>query len=568
MNREQKNNRWTWATFIILSLLQILLLFSSLVDKSVTIDEFAHLPAGLNVLSSGDFRYCELNPPLMNVLSSLPLRAMGINPPPPLQIPEAKRHSFWVNAYVFMNYHRHHYHRIFIVARMMTVGIVILLGLLIFSWARILVPERRNTAALLSVTLIWFSPNIMGHAQLVTTDVGITFFMMLSVFSLFLFIRKQTILRAVICGITLGLAQLVKFTAVYLYITHFITLTTVFLFRRPHMKARRLITLVLTIYCISILVINAGYCFQGTGKVMDNFSFVSAPFKMVKKFLPLQTPLPLPENYLSAFDQQLADTLRGAPSFLFGRSYQGGSWYYIFALVAVKIPLPCLFLALLALYFSFTKRGLERFDQFLIVFPALVIFIMFSFFSNKQIGLRMVLPALVAFLFWVGTTLASVKWSRKITATVGCLLIWFGIESFTIYPDYLTYFNQLVGGAEKGHFIAVDSNLDWGQDLPKLKRYLSKHNLNSIQLLYFGSVDPSIYGINYEVPLSGIRPGYLAVSRSLYGRGHFLYDHGELSWAGPFKVYELPFFKKVASLGHSIDVYKVEKTVSPEEIRY
>jgi hypothetical protein len=325
---------------------------------------------------------------------------------------------------------------------------------------------------------------------------------------------------------------------------------------------------VLIIYSISIIVINAGYRFQGTGRVIDSFSFSSTPFQVMKEMLPSQTPLPLPENYLLAFDKQLADTLRGAPSFLFGRAYQGGLWYYFLALVAVKTPLPLVFLTLLALYFSLIRRGLKPFDQLLIVLPAVVVFIMFSFFSNKQIGLRMVLPALALLLLWIGTTLATLKWSRTIAVTVVGLLIWFGIESLSIYPDYLTYFNQLAGGASKGHFIAVDSNLDWGQDLPKLRRYLNEKKLTSIQLLYFGSVDPLIYGIHYEVPLSGIQPGYLAVSRSLYGRGHFLYDHGELSWAGPFNIDGLPFFKKVVSLGHSIDVYEVERMVLPEEIRY
>ena len=44
----------------------------------------------------------------------------------------------------------------------------------------------------------------------------------------------------------------------------------------------------------------------------------------------------------------------------------------------------------------------------------------------------------------------------------------------------------------------MGSNLDWGQDLKKLKRYLDKHGVNNVCLAYFGTADPSYYGIRFE----------------------------------------------------------------------
>ena len=43
-----------------------------------------------------------------------------------------------------------------------------------------------------------------------------------------------------------------------------------------------------------------------------------------------------------------------------------------------------------------------------------------------------------------------------------------------------------------------DSNIDWGQDLPALKRYMRDNHIDVITMSYFGSADPGYYGINYD----------------------------------------------------------------------
>jgi hypothetical protein len=46
-----------------------------------------------------------------------------------------------------------------------------------------------------------------------------------------------------------------------------------------------------------------------------------------------------------------------------------------------------------------------------------------------------------------------------------------------------------------GQRYVVDSNLDWGQDLLHLKRYLSTHNVSNVCLAYFGAAPPEYFGI-------------------------------------------------------------------------
>ena len=51
----------------------------------------------------------------------------------------------------------------------------------------------------------------------------------------------------------------------------------------------------------------------------------------------------------------------------------------------------------------------------------------------------------------------------------------------------------------------MDSNLDWGQDLKRLKAWMDERAVDEIKLSYFGSADPAFHGIDCER-----LPGYSA----------------------------------------------------------
>jgi hypothetical protein len=65
-------------------------------------------------------------------------------------------------------------------------------------------------------------------------------------------------------------------------------------------------------------------------------------------------------------------------------------------------------------------------------------------------------------------------------------------------PRYLSYFNAAAGGPRGGAKHLVDSNLDWGQDLPRLKRWMDAHGVHEVDLAYFGTADPHAYGIAFR----------------------------------------------------------------------
>ena len=62
-----------------------------------------------------------------------------------------------------------------------------------------------------------------------------------------------------------------------------------------------------------------------------------------------------------------------------------------------------------------------------------------------------------------------------------------------VHPNYLAYFNEAAGGPSRGWRWLVDSNIDWGQDLPLLAKWQREHPDRPVHLKYFGTVEPELY---------------------------------------------------------------------------
>jgi hypothetical protein len=116
-------------------------------------------------------------------------------------------------------------------------------------------------------------------------------------------------------------------------------------------------------------------------------------------------------------------------------------------------------------------------------------------------------------------------WARAATVL---LLGWFVVDSLSVRPHYLAYFNSFVGGPAQGYRRLADSSLDWGQDLPGLGRWLAANNTagEPVFFSYFGTGSPDYYGISSE-RLPGFpdwrerngfacTPGYYAISATMF----------------------------------------------------
>jgi hypothetical protein len=133
------------------------------------------------------------------------------------------------------------------------------------------------------------------------------------------------------------------------------------------------------------------------------------------------------------------------------------------------------------------------------------------------------------------------------------------IETLSAYPNFIAFFNVPARGVGPLRLLS-DSNLDWGQDLPLLERWRAEHPDGSLNLAYFGTADPSAYGIVYRNVHGGYDfgpervspegPGYLAVSATILQSTYLPADLRRyyLEWQAR---------EPVAILGGSIWVYRL-----------
>jgi hypothetical protein len=559
--RQRAESRWGLLGLVLLLASYAGLALSSAAGKSVTVDELGHLPSGVYFLTTGDPRYASLNPPLANALSALPVLFLELSNP--LVAPPATDDvlSFWSTGYHFLEQQRADYLRIYAVARCVPVLLVAGLGALLFVWARRLVPAAPNAAGLLAAGFVCGSPNVLAQARIVGTDTGAALFVALALFAFRAMLLRPTVVLTLVCALMLGLAQLTKLYALLLYpCLALVTVGWHALSVAPRPRLARLIGCYGAAVVGSLVVLNTGYLWQEFGISLAELPIESSALKVWQQSALGALPLPLPAAYLRGVDGQLVEVGSGIWSFLFGETFQGGRWYYYLALLAIKTPPPLLLAFALAVTLSLMGSKLPRRERLLLLAYPVLLFVLLSFSARRQLGSRALLVAVPLVQLWVAATLAGsarLRWTRPAAAALlaGTLVI-----SVWTHPNYLSYFNLFVGGSDNGYRYASDANVDIGQDLPQLAEYLDEHleatGAERVQLVYFGSVDPELYGIDYEVPTDALSPGLLAVSVSLYRMAYLVFDHRELRQMGPVIIEGLG--DPVASIGGSIHVYRVE----------
>jgi hypothetical protein len=185
-------------------------------------------------------------------------------------------------------------------------------------------------------------------------------------------------------------------------------------------------------------------------------------------------------------------------AFLDGEFGVTGWWWYFPYAFAVKTPLALFGLLALAgaaaIRAGPTARGLYDTAPLWIL---LVVHWSASLPLNTNVGLRHVLPTYPALFVLAGYAVRWLEWRRRILGpAVAVLALAFAVSSFAIRPDYLAYFNALVGGPTQGYRHLVDSSLDWGQELPGLAAWLEANGAGQTAYLsYFGSSSPMAWGV-------------------------------------------------------------------------
>jgi hypothetical protein len=121
--------------------------------------------------------------------------------------------------------------------------------------------------------------------------------------------------------------------------------------------------------------------------------------------------------------------------------------------------------------------------------------------GNLNLGIRHILPVYVPIFVLVAIAtvrrfnlLERTKWRGMAAGVLGVLLVWYGVSTVAAAPNFISYFNELIGGGQNAYKYFSDSGVDWGQDLKRLHTYVEDHpEINHVAVDYFGGGVPEYY---------------------------------------------------------------------------
>lgn len=551
----------------------LILTVSSAIFESTTVDEIVHITAGYSYLIKKDMRLNPEHPPLLKDISAIFLLPLHLTFPHNSKAWSEEINGQWELGFDFFYKIGNDPDKILFWARLVPILLAVLLGFFIFK----LTKEFFNAkVALLALFLFLFSPTVLAHSRYVTTDIAATFGFFTAIFYFLRFLKNPNKKNLAIAGIFFGIAQLFKFSLILL-IPFFLIIAIAWIFSK-NLKDSTLKNLgsICLIFIIGYLfVVFPTYQFHilnyPAGPVsieeknlilsaqscdeIDKSAITASQFRdTVCQLKTYEGPTFVKNAVIWSSDKPI---LRAFSQYAFGflmaskRASEGGLNYffgdisydshmtYFLAAFLIKEPLDIHILILIAIY-SLLRSQLsikKNFTEF-VLFLFIIFYLLISMAGNLNIGIRHILPVYPFIFVLISATIfrklesmpnfefiPSFSIFKKIFsfyfykfltyAVVFILLIWYAVSSVLVFPNFLTYFNEIVGGPANGYKYLSDSNSDWGQSLKSLARFVEKNDIDQIHLDYFGNGYPEYYLKEKYIPWSskkGAPRGWFAIS--------------------------------------------------------
>lgn len=480
---------------------------------SPTVDEPAYLAAGVSHWHFGRCDLAKVSPPLVRLAAAIPVcLASPVCDWSHYQVGPGIRTEHSVGRdFLVANGRRSFW--LFTMARWACIPFSILGAYVCYQWSGQLWGQRSGFAAL----VLWcFCPNILAHGQLMTPDVGVTALSVAAAYYCWRWVKDRTWSRVLVAGLMLGLAVLAKTNGVALVIV-LPPLALMSALRTPGSLAcwRSIVGQVVALLMVACYVVNLGYGFDGSFERLDRYEFASRIFRGTNSTGTIGNrfqgtavgwiPFPLPKPFLEGIDLQRRDfenESKGAKTYFRGEWYDHGWWWYYFYVVAVKVPLGAWVLFLGALALQVWKEGLRGFvqsDFLFVAVPGAALFALACSQTGFGHSLRYVLPAFPFVYVFAGSLFRENVHRRLITIVAWISLGCHVASSLSVYPYSLSYYNELAGGPLNGHAHLLDGNLDWGQDLLSLERWIKAHpEARPLHVAYWGFLPLSALGVDYS----------------------------------------------------------------------
>src|SRR6201991_5155666 len=201
--RREGRRRWRVGAGVLLLLVVFALeVVTTVRQESLTWDEGDHIFAGYMSWKTHDYGLNTEHPPLVKMLAAIPLLNL------PLRVPPDQHRFFKSEAYLdgrdmlFGNGPEYSAESLTFRVRMFAGVLALLMALIVFLAARGMLGLGAGFVALV---LVVFEPNVIAHSALVTTDMGVSCFMLATVYAFYRYAKQPTWQRLVVAGVAAGL---------------------------------------------------------------------------------------------------------------------------------------------------------------------------------------------------------------------------------------------------------------------------------------------------------------------------------------------------------------------------
>jgi hypothetical protein len=455
-------------------------------NQSATTDEKVHIPAGFSYWQFKNYYLNPEHPPLAKLLVALPVYLEHPQHPPTgdlFKVASSFYYDSWLEARTWgeqmLYYSGNNPREIILSAR--AVNIVLTLGLIIFLafWS---FQIGGWLAAALTALLVSFTPLILAHGSLANTDLLITLDFTLLSYCWWRYLKERTWKWFLISSAIFAICAVSKFSFVAFIPVLF--LTSLFIAikeKRVRIWPALLKGLIVTAITWFIIMLFYGFSlahapiFTGIPQIHEALSPLAT--RAIQFFGKTLVPI----WYFKGLFMVIGGAVGGRGTYILGHFIQGGRWYYFPLTIIFKTPIGFLTLLFVAI-FSLKKFWKRDYILQVVLFGGSLVYLAVAMASKTNLGQRHIMPIYPLLTVFISQLVLVI---RKKWQAVFLGLAVLAIIASTSYnfKNQIAYFNEFIG-TRNGYKILVDSNYDWGQSLPAISDYISKHGGNDIYLQY------------------------------------------------------------------------------------
>jgi len=365
-----------------------------------------------------------------------------------------------------------------------------------------------RSEAIVAMALLTFEPMIIAHGSLVTTDMALAATVVVAVYALYRYRKRRTFLRLVAVGVAVGLMLAAKHSGVLMLPVFVMLLGADIIFSHrfnsgaPARMGWEFLRSAVAYSVVLLVAVGVVWGFYGfryfalprvsheslaIPELFNQGAVFAASRSMTERALEaLHDARLLPESYTYGLAYVAATSAR--PTYILGRVYPTGRWFYFPVAFAIKSSIALLVLLALALPVRELHRTRPR-EMLFLLLPSLAYFGI-SLFSSLNIGVRHILP--VYPLFAVVAAAGACWWARRRPVylySVIALLVLHAVTAARVAPNYIAFANDLWGGTRNVHRYLNETNADWGQNLKLVQAYVTDHDIHACWLAAFAMAD-------------------------------------------------------------------------------